>query len=208
MNSGVHEHKRYECEECDRLFSSLSALKQHLESTGHSHRESRLVSVMLHDAQQAGTLMLTNGSARLGAECTLYFDGSAKPNPSYDYAGCGWQLVDHRGREIDRGGKRIYSWELNNNTGNVTNNEAEYCGLIEGLKAAIQEGVRRIKVLGDSKLVVEQINGNWACRSDRMIPLWREAKELLEDEFQSYDISWIDRSENEVADELANEFSS
>ena len=40
--------------------------------------------------------------------------------------------------------------------GQATNNEAEYTALILGLTAAHALGVRKLHVLGDSKLVVEQ----------------------------------------------------
>ena len=40
--------------------------------------------------------------------------------------------------------------------GRATNNEAEYAALIKGLQAAEALGVRRLRVTGDSKLVIEQ----------------------------------------------------
>lgn len=41
--------------------------------------------------------------------------------------------------------------------GHTTNNVAEYSALLRGLEAAQALGVKRIKCLGDSKLVVEQV---------------------------------------------------
>lgn len=41
--------------------------------------------------------------------------------------------------------------------GHATNNMAEYTGLIRGLQAAHALGVRHLRILGDSKLVVEQV---------------------------------------------------
>lgn len=202
LNSGVHEQKRYECQECGKTTTSLAGLTQHLEATGHARKESRLVDVMLTDAQQHPRLMLTNGPApRLYHECTLYFDGSARPNPN-DYGGCGWYLVDHRGREMTRGGETVYP---SGDNCNVTCNQAEYQGLINGLQAAIDEGVRRIKVRGDSQLVINQMTGEYKCNA-KLRPLRDEALELAED-FQDVDYEWIDRSENTVADELAKQFS-
>ncbi len=40
--------------------------------------------------------------------------------------------------------------------GRATNNEAEYAALIMGLQAAQALGVRKLRVAGDSKLVIEQ----------------------------------------------------
>jgi ribonuclease HI len=41
--------------------------------------------------------------------------------------------------------------------GHTTNNVAEYLGLIEGMRAAIACGIKRLRAQGDSKLVVEQV---------------------------------------------------
>ena len=43
------------------------------------------------------------------------------------------------------------------NLGRMTNNQAEYYGLLAGLEAAKFVGVKRLKVLGDSQLVVRQV---------------------------------------------------
>ena len=50
----------------------------------------------------------------------------------------------------------------------ATNNEAEYEGLIAGLKMVEALGVKSIEVRCDSMLVVNQINGDFACKEDRM----------------------------------------
>ena len=47
---------------------------------------------------------------------------------------------------------RVCEW-----LGRATNNVAEYTGLLRGLEAALACGAKRIKCLGDSKLVVEQV---------------------------------------------------
>jgi len=201
LNSGVHEQKRYECQECNKKMSSLAALTQHLEATGHARKESRLVDVMLTDARQTGLQMITNGSARrMYHECTLYFDGSAPSNPCY-VGGCGWHLVDHHGNGMVSDGETVYpmhSYE------HVTNNLTEYCGLIGGLKAAIDEGVKRLKVHGDSELVIKHMTGQYNCNY-RLRPLYDEAKDL-EDYFQNVDYEWIPRDMNKVADKLSKQF--
>lgn len=40
---------------------------------------------------------------------------------------------------------------------NSTNNEAEYSGLILGLKAAVELGLKKLIVKGDSQLVIQQV---------------------------------------------------
>lgn len=50
-------------------------------------------------------------------------------------------------------------------TGKVTSNVAEYMGLILALATAIELGASDVDVLGDSELVVRQVNGAYACRA-------------------------------------------
>lgn len=47
--------------------------------------------------------------------------------------------------------------------GDQTNNFAEYTGLLRGLQAALACGVRHIRIKGDSKLVVMQVNSSIIC---------------------------------------------
>ncbi|WVZ59184.1 LOW QUALITY PROTEIN: hypothetical protein U9M48_009371 [Paspalum notatum var. saurae] len=83
----------------------------------------------------------------------LHFDGASKGNPGK--AGAGAVLMTEDGRVISR---------LREGLGVVTNNVAEYRGLILGLKYAIRHGFKRIKVHGDSQLVCNQTNYvEWAA---------------------------------------------
>jgi probable phosphoglycerate mutase len=75
------------------------------------------------------------------------FDGGARGNPGP--AGAGAVLLhDASGAEVGRVCTAL---------GHATNNVAEYAGLIAGLRAALALGVERLRVLGDSKLVVMQV---------------------------------------------------
>jgi len=62
----------------------------------------------------------------------------------------------------------------------TTNNEAEYCGLIYGLQAARELGVRSLIAQGDSQLVLQQLDGNFRTKSSRLEPLRRTAVSLKE----------------------------
>lgn len=46
-----------------------------------------------------------------------------------------------------------------------SNNEIEYEALVAGLKAAKRLGIRRLKVFGDSKLVIKQVEGTYGVKS-------------------------------------------
>lgn len=88
--------------------------------------------------------------------------------------------------------------------GVATNNVAEYRGLIAGLTAAGEVGAREVEVRMDSKLVVEQMSGRWKVKHPDMIPLNREAAELVRG-FDRVTFQWIPRAQNSHADRLANE---
>ncbi|NEW51552.1 bifunctional RNase H/acid phosphatase [Nocardia cyriacigeorgica] len=88
--------------------------------------------------------------------------------------------------------------------GVVTNNVAEYRGLIAGLEAATELGAREVSVRMDSKLVVEQMSGRWKVKHAAMIPLADRAKRLVAG-FDRVSFRWIPRKENSHADRLANE---
>ena len=173
LNSGVHDGSRYHCQDCEREFSTLGSLTQHLNSTGHGNEYNH------HDA-------------------TLYFDGSARPNPGR--GGYGWVLFDHNDNEIDRGYGRVSRKYADG----VSNNEAEYTGLIEGMKAATQEGIQFLLIKGDSQLVIRQMLGEYQVRSSRLAPYNEKANDL-EGRFQRIRYEHIPRDENQLADELADE---
>ncbi|WP_024803633.1 bifunctional RNase H/acid phosphatase [Nocardia sp. BMG51109] len=88
--------------------------------------------------------------------------------------------------------------------GVATNNVAEYRGLIAGLAAAAELGVREVDVRMDSKLVVEQMSGRWKVKHAGMIPLAERARQLVAG-FDRVSFEWIPRERNSHADRLANE---
>ncbi|QRP44988.1 bifunctional RNase H/acid phosphatase [Amycolatopsis sp. FDAARGOS 1241] len=87
--------------------------------------------------------------------------------------------------------------------GVVTNNVAEYNGLIAGLTAAAELGASTVDVRMDSKLVVEQMSGRWKIKHAALQPLAQRARELA-DRFDRVTYMWIPRAENSHADRLAN----
>lgn len=87
--------------------------------------------------------------------------------------------------------------------GVATNNEAEYHAVIDGLKAVSELKPDRLEVFLDSKLVVEQLKGNYRVKEPRLQPLHREAKELLA-QFGDMSIGHVERERNKGADALAN----
>lgn len=88
--------------------------------------------------------------------------------------------------------------------GVVTNNVAEYRGLLAGLRAAKElDPEATVHVRMDSKLVVEQMSGRWKIKHPDMKPLAAEAARVFPPGRVTYE--WIPRASNKHADRLANE---
>ncbi|MEU8811523.1 bifunctional RNase H/acid phosphatase [Streptomyces anthocyanicus] len=88
--------------------------------------------------------------------------------------------------------------------GVVTNNVAEYRGLLAGLHAAAElDPDATVHVRMDSKLVVEQMSGRWKIKHPDMKPLAAEAARVFPPGRVTYE--WIPRASNKHADRLANE---
>ena len=84
----------------------------------------------------------------------------------------------------------------------ASNNVAEYEALVNGLRIAIELGVRRLDARGDSQLVIDQVMKNSHCRDPKMEAYCDEVRRL-EDKFYGLELNQIARRYNETADELA-----
>jgi hypothetical protein len=84
----------------------------------------------------------------------------------------------------------------------ASNNVAEYDALVNGLRIAIELGVRRLDARGDSQLVIDQVMKNSHCRDPKMEAYCDEVRRL-EDKFYELELNHIARRYNETADELA-----
>jgi len=124
---------------------------------------------------------------------SLFFDGASKSNPGL--AGCGCVIYDSNDNEIFIDKKYLGSC--------FSNNYAEYSGLILGLKLAITNKIKNIRVYGDSSLVINQMNDVWKIKSNNLIKLFDEAKELVK-YFDDISFHYIQRKLNSRADHLAN----
>lgn len=88
--------------------------------------------------------------------------------------------------------------------GVVSNNVAEYSGLVAGLDAARSiDPEARVVVRMDSKLVVEQMSGRWKIKHEDMRRLAAEAAQVLPPSQVTYE--WVPRADNSAADALANQ---
>jgi probable phosphoglycerate mutase len=121
-------------------------------------------------------------------------DGGSRGNPGP--AGYGCVVVD-----AETGETLVEAAEY---LGVVTNNVAEYRGLLAGLRAARDlDPSATVRVRMDSKLVVEQMSGRWKIKHPDMKPLAAEALRVFPPGHVTYE--WIPREQNKHADRLANE---
>jgi ribonuclease HI len=84
----------------------------------------------------------------------------------------------------------------------ASNNVAEYEALVNGLRIAIELGVRRLDARGDSQLVIDQVMKNSHCHDPKMEAYCDEVRRL-EDKFYGLELNHIARRYNETTDELA-----
>ncbi|XP_074342458.1 uncharacterized protein LOC141680022 [Apium graveolens] len=119
----------------------------------------------------------------------LYFDGASKINSSGD----GLILQSTDGFLVK------YAIKLDFTT---KNNEAEYEALIVGLSIDGTLRVKNLKVCGDSKLVVSQVNGEFEARYEIMAKYIRLLRPLMT-QFDKCHVEYIPREENSKADALS-----
>ena len=84
---------------------------------------------------------------------------------------------------------------------------AKYEALINGLRIAIELGIRWLDVRGDYQLVIDQVMKESSCHNAKMDVYYREVHQL-EDKFDGLELNHIPRCLNEVADALAKAASS
>lgn len=119
----------------------------------------------------------------------LRTDGASKGNPGMAGAGAFIQYQNHE-------------YKLYHYIQQATNNCAEYVGLIMGIRMINSLKIKSVNIILDSKLVVNQINGNNRCNNKLLSSL----KDIILNEIAelNYTITHQPRKENKVADSLAN----
>ena len=83
-----------------------------------------------------------------------------------------------------------------------SNNTTEYEVLINGLRIAVELGIRRLDVRGDNQLVVNQVMKESSCHDAKMEAYYQEVR-WLEDRFDGLELNHIPRRLNKAADMLA-----
>ena len=86
----------------------------------------------------------------------------------------------------------------------MTNNVAEYYGLIAALDYVEAQGIRALRIESDSALLVKQMKGLYKVRSPELAPLYERAKKMTA-ALDSFRIDHVYREHNREADALANQ---
>ena len=86
----------------------------------------------------------------------------------------------------------------------VTNNVAEYRGLLLGLERAAALGATEVEVINDSELIAHQVTGRYKVKHPDMKPLHAEALRALGG-FERWSIRPVPRAQNADADALVNQ---
>jgi ribonuclease HI len=86
----------------------------------------------------------------------MYFDGSKR----IQGAGAGVFLISPQGNKL--------KYVLRMSFPQASNNEAEYEALLHGMKMAKAYGATRLKIFGDSNVVIQQVMNKCDAISDNM----------------------------------------
>ena len=78
-----------------------------------------------------------------------------------------------------------------------TNNIAEYEAYLTGLVVVREMGIKHLRVIGDSNLVVCQAKGEFALKEPSLAP-YRAMAQMLEDSIEDFDIQHSQRSDNRL----------
>jgi ribonuclease HI len=126
------------------------------------------------------------------ARITVNVDGGARGNPgpaaiAAIVQGPGGEVLEERGERIGR----------------ATNNVAEYRALLLGIELAAAHGASELELVGDSELIVRQVEGRYKVKDATMRELHAEVKRALQP-FGRWSIRHVRREHNANADRLVN----
>ncbi len=132
------------------------------------------------------------------AKIRMYADGGSRGNPGPS-AGA---AVLFEIKADNSNGKRL--GQAAKYLGIATNNQAEYTGIIEGLKRALELGYSDLDVCLDSELAVKQLNREYKVKNPDLAQLFLQVHNLAL-QFKTIHFRHVRRELNTHADALVNE---
>ena len=122
----------------------------------------------------------------------LFTDAGSRGNPGN--AAYGVFIYDKNNKLIDFHGKYI---------GVLTNNQAEFSGLIAGLELGLKNKITEIDCYSDSNLMVNQVNGLFQIKDASLKVKVDKIRDLMK-RYKSATLTYIEREKNSIADKMVN----
>lgn len=133
-----------------------------------------------------------NNYKSVANSATVYTDGCSRGNPGP--AGIGYHIVGPNGEVLACGGEFI---------GFATSRVAEYYALKAGCEKAIELGLKSVRFVSDSLMMVNQMNGVYKIKNRDLLPIHQNIENLIQN-FEACAFIHIAREQNAKADEQAN----
>lgn len=110
----------------------------------------------------------------------VFTDGACQPNPGNKGIGVVIEWQNSAPEIISKG------------TGFGSNNQAEYEALLEALMQIRDKKIMKVEINSDSNLMVNQVNGNWACKDKQLRELCTLAQRRIDWLIQNgYDVKLV-----------------
>ncbi|XP_075083482.1 uncharacterized protein LOC142167223 [Nicotiana tabacum] len=127
--------------------------------------------------------------AELYPRWRIFFDGAA----NFKGVGIGAVLISESGQHYPASAKIRFP---------CTNNIAEYEACILGIRMAIDMNIKDLLVIGDSDLLIHQVQGEWSTKNVKILPYLHCMKELCK-KFTKIEFKHVPKIQYEFADALA-----
>ena len=142
---------------------------------------------------------IPRGRVALSSDVHVHFDGACQPPRGGGVATYGF-TVEGPGLYREERGLAVPPWSPR-----ATNNVAEYTAAIRALEWLLEQGYSaRVRVMGDSQLVIRQIQGLYRVKAVHLQEYHDHLLELAR-RFEHVDFAWIPREANARADQLSKQ---
>ncbi len=129
----------------------------------------------------------------------IYTDGGSRGNPGP--AACAAVFQDSQGKTV---------YQLSKYLGSITNNQAEYQGVLFALKHLLEHqndysSITDVEFVLDSELVVKQLRGEYRIKHPDILPLAQNTFSLIKQLPFAITFTHVLRNQNSLADSLLNQ---